>query len=274
MEQLEQRGPFVDSHVNLHHEKFAGDLDAVVARARESGVVAMLTISDKRASTGAVAAVAGRWSNVWRTVGVHPHHADDDPRLEARALVELAAPDDVVGIGECGLDFHYEYSGREAQFGVFRAHVAAARETGLPLVIHARGADAEMRAILIEERGKGPFVPLLHCYTGGVELARAAVDMGGYVSFAGILTFRNADDVRAIAAEIPLDRLLIETDCPYLAPVPYRGRRAEPAHVALVAEKLADLRGMRTEALARATTENFFRLFSRARPEARGLEPR
>lgn len=271
---MEVRAPFVDSHVNLHHEKFADDLDAVVARARQQGVVAMLTISDKRASTAAIAAIARRWANVWRSVGVHPHYVDDDPALDARMIAEMAAPADVVGIGECGLDFYYEHSERDAQHRAFRAHIAAARDTGLPLIIHARGADDDMREILLAEREAGAFTPLLHCYTGGLDLARAVVAIGGYVSFAGILTFKNADEVRAVAKDVPLDRLLIETDCPYLAPVPHRGRRCEPAFVCDVAAKLAELRGMTTNDLGRATTDNFFRLFARAEFEPGGMRAR
>lgn len=264
-------GALVDSHVNLHHEKFACDLDDVVARAREAGVFAMLTISDMRSSTAAIAEIPSAFENVWRSVGVHPHYVKDDPELDARALIGLAAPDDVIGIGECGLDFYYQHSPRETQIKAFRAHVAAARETGLPLIIHTRDADDAMREILEEEHEKGAFVPLLHCYTGRMGLARAVLSMGGYVSFAGILTFKNADDVRAVAREIPFERLLVETDCPYLAPSPHRGRRCEPAHVAFVAGKLAEIRGVTTEEIARATTENFFRLFARAQPSADGL---
>lgn len=260
-------GGLIDSHVNLHSEKFAEDLADVIARAREAGVRSMLTICDKLASVEAIAAIADVRKGVWRTVGVHPHYAKDHAGLTAETLIGLAKPEKVVGVGECGLDFYYEYSGRDAQESVFRAHVAAARATGLPLVIHTRDADDAMRAILEEEQGEGAFTPLLHCYTGGMPLAEAVVGMGGYVSFSGIITFRNAGDIRAIAAALPLERIIVETDCPYLAPVPFRGRRCEPAHVVHVAEKLAEIRGVPADEIARVTTENFHRLFARTRPE-------
>lgn len=257
----------VDSHVNLHAEQFADDVEAVIARAHATGVRAMVTISDKLSATEAIKAISDRHRGIWRTVGAHPHYAKDHPDLDAATLIELAAPEKVVGIGECGLDQHYEYSDRAVQEPVFRAHVAAARATGLPLVIHTRDADSEMQSILEDEYAKGAFTPLLHCYTGGPALADAVIAMGGYVSFSGILTFRNAVDIRAIAAALPLDRIIVETDCPYLAPVPFRGRRCEPAHVVHVAEKLAEIRGVSIEAIADATTDNFFRLFARARRE-------
>ncbi|PQA85755.1 LuxR family transcriptional regulator [Marinicaulis flavus] len=256
---------FVDSHVNLHSEKYAEDLDAVMARAREAGVGTMLTISDQLSSTEAIKEIAARDPNIWRSVGVHPHHAKDYADLSAETLVDMAADDDVVGIGECGLDFYYEYSDREAQEAVFRAHIAAAQKTRLPLIIHTRDADDLMRAKLEEAHGEGGFVPLLHCYTGGPALAEAALGLGGYVSFSGIITFKNASDVRAVAETTPLERIIIETDCPYLAPVPKRGRRNEPAYVVHVAEKLAEIKGMSVEEIAAVTTDNFFRLFSKAR---------
>lgn len=258
----------IDSHVNLHSQKFSDDLDAVIARARAAGVGGMLTISDKLASADAIAAIANAHADIWRSVGTHPHHAKDDADLSAKTLIDLVAHEKVVGIGECGLDFYYEYSPRDVQERVFRAHVAAARETGLPLIIHTRDADAVMQAILEAEQAAGPFMPLLHCYTGGQALADAVLAMGGYVSFAGIVTFRNADDIRDVARATPLDRILIETDCPYLAPVPHRGRRNEPAYVVHVAEKLAEVKGVSFKEIAEATTENFFRLFERAKRPA------
>ena len=254
----------VDSHVNLHHERFDGELEDVIERAAEAGVGAMLTISDRLENTDAIAAVSAGRANVWRTVGTHPHHADEAGDLTADALCRLAEAPDVVGIGECGLDYHYEYSGRDAQERVFRAHVEASQRTGLPLVIHTRDADEDTASILSEMHAEAPFTPLLHCYTSGQALCDLALSMGGYVSFSGIVTFKNADDVRAVARSVPLGRLLIETDCPYLAPVPHRGRRCEPAHVAHVAAKLAEVRGEDEDALIRATTDNFFRLFARA----------
>jgi len=257
----------IDSHVNLHSEKFAADLKAVIERAHAAGVGAMLTISDKLSSTEAIKAIVASHKNIWRSVGVHPHYAQEEPDLDAARLVDLAKDEKVVGIGECGLDFYYEHSPREVQEKVFRAHIDAARETGLSLIIHTRDADERTRDVLEEEHARGAFTPLLHCYTGGAALAEAVLALGGYISFSGIITFRNAEEVHAIAAETPIGRLIVETDCPYLAPVPMRGRRAEPAHVVHVAAKLAEIKGVSVEEIHKATTENFFRLFPRARLE-------
>lgn len=256
---------FVDSHVNLHSDRYAEDLEEVIARAREAGVKAMLTISDKLSSTEAIAAIAGKDPLIWRSIGVHPHYVKDYPDLKADKLIEMAAGDDVVGIGECGLDFYYEHSDRDVQNAVFRAHIAASRETKLPLIIHTRDADDATLELLENEYREGGFIPLLHCYTGGPKLAEAALALGGYVSFSGIVTFKNASDIRAIAEATPLDRIIIETDCPYLAPVPMRGRRNEPAYVVHVAEKLAEIKNISLEDIEKATTDNFFRLFSKAR---------
>ena len=225
----------------------------------------MLTISDQLSSTDAIREIAARDPFIWRSVGVHPHFAKDYPGLSAETLIAMAADADVVGIGECGLDFYYEYSDRAAQEAVFRAHVIASQETQLPLIIHTRDADDVMQATLEAAHREGGFVPLLHCYTGGPKLAEAALALGGYVSFSGIITFKNASDVRAVAEATPLERLIIETDCPYLAPVPMRGRRNEPAYVVHVAEKLAEIKGTSLEEIAAITTDNFFRLFSKAR---------
>lgn len=255
----------VDSHVNLQSDQYKDDLDRVIADARAAGVDYMLTISDTLSSTPAVKAIADAHDFIWRSVGVHPHHAKDYPDLTAEQLIDLAKDEKVVGIGECGLDFHYEYSDRDVQFPVFRAHIAAARETGLPLIIHTREADDDMRALLEQEHAKGGFTPLMHCYTGGPALADAALALGGYIAFSGIITFKNGGDIREIAKATPMDRIIIETDCPYLAPVPMRGRRNEPAYVVHVAEKLAEIKGLAVEEVAAATTANFFRLFSRAR---------
>ncbi|MGE0408009.1 MAG: TatD family hydrolase [Amphiplicatus sp.] len=255
----------IDSHVNLHSEKFADDLGAVIARARAAGVGGMLTICDKLASSRAIAEIVAAHDDIWRSVGVHPHYAKEEPTLAAARLVDMAREAKVVGIGECGLDFHYEYSPRDIQERVFRAHVAAARETGLPLIIHTRQADEPMRALLEEEYRKGAFTPLLHCYTGGPRLAEAVLAMGGYISFSGIITFKNAGDIRAIARAAPEDRIIIETDCPYLAPVPMRGKRNEPAFVVHVADKLAEIREVERTAIDETTSANFFTLFSRAR---------
>jgi len=264
---MTSRPVLVDSHVNLHSEKFAEDLPDVIARAHAAGVTAMLTICDKLSSIEAIAGIADHKSGIWRTVGVHPHYAKEYADIAAEKLIDLAAPEKVIGIGECGLDFHYLYSDRDVQERVFLAHVSAARERRLPLIIHTRDADDAMRSILEKEHGKGAFTPLLHCYTGGMKLAEAVVAMGGYVSFSGIITFKNAGELREIAAALPLERIIVETDCPYLAPVPMRGRRCEPAHLVHVAEKLAEIRGLSFEETAAVTTENYYRLFSRARRE-------
>ncbi len=255
---------FVDSHVNLHSDQYADDLDEVISSARAAGVKAMLTISDKMESEPAIKAITDADDLIWRTIGAHPHYAKDHASLTAQTLIDAASDPKVIGIGECGLDFYYEYSDREAQLPVFRAHIEASRITGLPLIIHTRDADEETKNLLIEETGKGSFTPLLHCYTGGPELAQTTLELGGYISFSGIITFKNAGDIRDIAATTPLDRIIIETDCPYLAPVPMRGRRNEPAYVVHVAEKLAEIKGVDLEEIAKVTTDNFFRLFQRA----------
>ncbi|MBI1392515.1 MAG: YchF/TatD family DNA exonuclease [Alphaproteobacteria bacterium] len=254
----------VDSHVNLHSDRFDEDLDEVIARARDAGVAAMLTISDKIGSTDAIRRISSAHDFIWRSVGAHPHYATEHADLTTDFLVDLCAEADVVGVGECGLDYYYEHSPRDDQLIVFRKHVGAAQETGLPLIIHTRDADADMMRELTEAFARKPFTPLLHCYTSGQQLATCALEMGGYVSFSGIITFKNAEDVRAVAEATPLDRLIIETDCPYLAPIPHRGRRCEPAHVVHVAAKLAEIKGVSCEDIETVTTENFFRLFARA----------
>ena len=254
----------VDSHVNLHSDQYAEDCDEVIANARNAGVAYMLTISNKLQSTDAIKRITDAHAFIWRSVGVHPHYATEYADLAADRLIDMAADKKVIGIGECGLDFHYEYSDRAAQRPVFQAHIEAARATGLPLIIHTREADDEMRETLEDAYGQGAFMPLLHCYTGGPALAETVLALGGYISFSGIITFKNASDVRAIAEAAPLDRIIIETDCPYLAPVPKRGRRNEPAYLVHVAEKLAEIKNISIEEAAAATTENFFRLFSRA----------
>jgi TatD DNase family protein len=214
-------------------------------------------------------AIARRFPDVFCSVGTHPHHAHEELDIGAADLVAKTADPRVVAIGEAGLDYHYDNSPREAQEQVFRAHSAAARETGLPLVIHARDADDDIAAILREETGKGAFPAVLHCFTGGRDLAFTGIDLGLYVSFTGILTFKKSDDLRAIAAALPADRILVETDAPYLAPGKYRGKRCEPAYVTEIAKVLAEVRGVGTDEIARQTTENFFRLFQKVpRPDA------
>ncbi|MCB2113776.1 MAG: TatD family hydrolase [Parvularculaceae bacterium] len=260
----------VDSHVNLHHEKFTGEVDAVIESARRAGVGAMLSISDKIGSTSAIREISARYDFIWRSVGAHPHYAGEHRDLTAQTLIEMAAEEDVVGIGECGLDFYYGFSPRVDQEKVFAAHIEAAQETGLPLIIHTREADELMLSTLKRACNKRNFTPLLHCYTGGLKLAEAVMEMGGYISFSGIISFKNADDVRAIARRMPIDRIIVETDCPYLAPVPFRGRRCDPEHVVHVAASLAETLGVSHEEIAEVTTSNFFRLFQRAGFEGNG----
>ena len=255
---------FVDSHVNLHGERYAEDLPEVLARAEAADIGAMLLISDRLDSVPEITQIAERSPSFFRSVGVHPHHAKDYSELSAETLIDLAKPDKVVGIGECGLDYHYEYSERTDQARVFAAHIEASQQTGLPLIVHTREADDDMRQMLEKAYGDHPFPLLLHCYTSGRDLMEAGIAMGGYVAFSGIVTFKKANDVRDLAKDVPLDRLLIETDCPFLAPVPYRGRRNEPAYLPKVAEVLAEVRGETLETIRQATTENFFRLFKRA----------
>jgi TatD DNase family protein len=258
----------IDSHVNLHAPQFDEDRDAVIARAREAGVGLMVEISDRLATFEATHGLAMAHGDIWCTVGVHPHEARHYADLTADRLTELAARPKVVGIGECGLDFHYDLSPRDMQAAVFRQHIEAARRTGLPLVVHTREADETMATILEEEQAKAPFRFLMHCYTSGPELAEKAAERGGWFSVSGIATFKAAEAVREIVAAMPADRIIVETDCPYLAPAPHRGRRNEPAYVGLVLDKLAEIRGWtRDEAEAR-TTDAFFALFDRIpRPE-------
>lgn len=259
---------FVDSHCHLDFPEFAPELDAVVARARAAGVVRMVTIGTRLSAFAPVCAVAERFPEVYCSVGVHPHEAEKEgAHATPEKLVALAAHEKVVGIGETGLDFYYDHSPRGAQEAAFRNHIAAARQTGLPLIVHTRNAEEATARVLREEMAKGAFSGLIHCFTSSAQLAEDALDLGFYISFSGIVTFKKAEELRAVAARVPIDRLLIETDAPYLAPVPHRGKRNEPAFVVKTAEAIAGLRGMSAEALGAATCENFFRLFRRvARP--------
>jgi len=256
----------VDSHCHLDFPDFAAERDAVIGRARAAGVGTMLTIGTRLDQFPGVRGIADAYDDVWCSVGAHPHEAADHAAIAVADLASLAAHPRVVGIGETGLDFHYDHSPREVQEHVFRAHIAAARQSGLPLIIHAREADDDIARILREEEAQ-PGV--MHCFSSGRGLAEAALELGFYISISGIVTFKNAEELRAIVRDVPLDRLLVETDAPYLAPVPHRGKRNEPAFVAETAAAVAALKGIAADELAAATTDNFFRLFVKAvRPPA------
>lgn len=259
----------VDSHCHLDFTDFDADRSELLARARAKGVQTMVTISTRIKKFPHIVAIAESDPNIWCSVGTHPHNAHEEPDTTLADLITLSQHPKCVAIGEAGLDYHYDKSPRDVADRVFRVHIAAARETGLPLVIHARDADDDMIAVLRDEMGKGAFPAVLHCFSSGAELARVGVELGLMVSFSGILTFKNSEDIRAIAKSVPMDRLLVETDAPYLAPPPYRGKRNEPAYVAETAKVLADVKGVSADEMARVTTENFFRVFTKAkRPEA------
>ncbi len=251
----------IDSHCHLDFPELADEREAVLARARAAGVATMLTISTRLDQFPAVRAIAEADDDIWCSVGVHPHEASDHAKTTATQLTSLAEHPRVVGIGETGLDYYYDHSPRRVQEQVFRAHIEASKVSGLPLIVHARDADAEIASILRQENPRGG---VLHCFSSGRGLAEAALDLGFYISISGIVTFRKADELRAIVRDVPLDRLLVETDAPYLAPVPYRGKRNEPAYVAATAAQVAKLKGVSCEELAAATAENFFRLFQKA----------
>ena len=254
----------VDSHCHLNYEGLAERQEEVLASARARGVQGFLNISTRQKEWGEVVGAAERHPDVWASIGVHPHEADAHPDLGAAALVEAAAHPRVIAIGECGLDYYYDKSDRTAQRERFGAHIEAARQTGLPLVVHTRAAEDDTAQILTREVGKGGVSGVLHCFTGSAELARTALDLGFYVSISGIVTFKNARDLQEVARTIPQDRLLVETDSPFLAPVPHRGQTCEPAFVADTAAFLSDLRDEPLDELAAATTSNFFRLFAKA----------
>jgi TatD DNase family protein len=253
----------VDSHCHLDFPDFGTERGAVIDRARAAGVDTMLTICTRLDEFDGVRAIAESYDGVWCSVGAHPHEAADHGGLLSEQLVALASHPKVVGIGETGLDFHYDLSPRDIQDRVFRAHIAASQASGLPLIIHAREADPEIAQILAKER---PPPGVLHCFSSGRALAEEALELGFYISISGIVTFRNAEQLRAIVRDLPLDRVLVETDSPYLAPVPYRGKRNEPAFVAATATAVAMLKGIDPEELAKVTRENFFRLFAKASP--------
>jgi TatD DNase family protein len=254
----------IDSHCHLDFPELATDRAGVLARAKANGIDGMVTISTRVHRFDEITAIAEANSQVWCSVGTHPHHAHEEPEITTADLVRLSSHPRCVAIGEVGLDYHYE-GDYAAQATGFRRHIAAARETGLPLVIHARDADDDIAAILEDESGKGAFPFVLHCFSSGAELARRGLALGGYVSFSGILTFKNSAVIQDVAGFAPADRILVETDAPYLAPVPYRGKTNEPGFVRHTAEKLADIRGVSLDAIAATTTANFFRLFSKAK---------
>lgn len=253
----------IDSHCHLDFETLSADLDGVMARTAAAGVTGMVTVSTRVDNFSTYAALAERFSNVWCSVGTHPHNADQELHIETSDLVRLSAHERCVAIGEAGLDYFYDNAPRDAQAIGLRRHIAAARITNLPLIIHSRAADEDMAAILEEEAGQGAFPFVLHCFTAGMDLARRALALGGYISFSGIVTFKNAKEIQEVAAMVPADRYLVETDAPYLAPIPHRGQPNEPAFVRHTAEEVAELRGLSLEQLGRETTGNFGRLFSK-----------
>lgn len=253
----------IDTHCHLDFPDFAPERDAVVARAHGAGLSRMITISTQVEKFPTISAIAEAYDNVYCTVGTHPHEAHVEPEASVEKLVALAQHRKCVGIGEAGLDYHYDRAPRDVAHRVFRTHIAAARESGLPLVIHARDADADVAAILEDEMGKGTFKALLHCFTSSRQLAETAVALGLSISFSGVLTFKKSDELRAIARDVPQDRLLVETDAPFLAPVPFRGKRNEPAFVTETAKVLAEVKGLSETELATITTANALRLFSK-----------
>lgn len=253
----------IDSHCHLDFEALANDIDGVMARAAAAGVTGMVTISTHVEKFSTYAGMAERFANVWCSVGTHPHHADQELHIQTDDLVRLSAHPRCVAIGEAGLDYFYDNAPRAAQATGLRRHIAASRITGLPLVIHSRKCDDDMAAILVEESGQGSFPFVLHCFTAGESLARTALDLGGYISFSGIVTFKNAQEIQDVAKFVPGDRYLVETDAPYLAPIPHRGQSNEPSYVRHTAEKVAELRGISLEQVGQETTDNFARLFSK-----------
>jgi len=262
----------VDSHCHLDFEDFAADRDAAIARARAAGLSRIITISTRTESFASLSQLADSHEDVFCTVGTHPHNAHEEADVSFEQLTHLARHPKCVGIGEAGLDYHYDRTPRDIAAKVFRAHIAAARKSGLPLVIHARDADEDIAAILRDEMAKGAFTGVLHCFSSSAWLAEAGLSLGLYVSFSGILTFKNAHELRDIARRVPMDRLLVETDAPYLAPVPFRGQRNEPAFVAATAQKLAEVKGVALETIAAETTANALRLFAKMPAPAAGVE--
>ncbi|MCJ2186376.1 TatD family hydrolase [Novosphingobium beihaiensis] len=254
----------IDSHCHLEYEGLVEDQQAVLDRAREAGIGGFLNISTRQREWDKVVGTAAREADVWASVGIHPHEADQHADLGEGALLEATAHPKVIGIGETGLDYYYDKSDRAVQQALFRTHIAVSRQTGLPLIIHTRDAEEDTARILTEEMEKGAFPALIHCFTASAGFGRTMLDLGLTISLSGIVTFKNAADVQAVAAEIPEDRLLVETDSPFLAPVPHRGRKCEPAFTADTARFVAGLRGVTPEHLADVTTRNFFALFRKA----------
>jgi len=260
------KGPrvsLVDSHCHLDFPDFEDQLDEVVSRAGDAGIDYMLTICTRVTEFPKIHAVAAAYDNIWCSVGIHPHNADSEPETTAETLMDLADDPKVVAFGETGLDFFYDHSDRGRQEASFRAHISAARETGLPIIVHTRDADADMTRILRDEHAKGAYPGVIHCFSSGPELAAAALDLGLYISISGIVTFKKAGELRETVKTVPVERLLVETDSPYLAPVPKRGKRNEPAFTAYTAETVAELKGLDVAELGRITSENFFTLFNK-----------
>lgn len=258
----------VDRHCHIDRHEFTHDLDGFVARAKTAGVAVMVDISTRVRRFDDIRAVIERYDGVYGSIGTHPHCADEERDIPLGEIVRLSHHPKVIAIGEAGLDYFYKHATPAAQAEGFRRHIAAARETGLPLEIHTRDADADTLAILKDEHAKGPFPAILHCFTGGRELAMGALDLGLYVSFSGVISFKKSEALRAIARDVPLDRIFVETDAPFLAPEPYRGKLNEPAYVVHTARALAEAKGVSPDEIARATTENFFRLFTKAKRPA------
>ena len=256
---------FVDSHCHLNYKGLVEQQADILARARESGVSAMLNISTREREWDEVIGLAEQEKDVWASVGIHPHEADQHVGMDCAKLVAKSAHPRVVAIGETGLDYYYDKSDRAQQCTGFREHIKASRETGLPIIIHTRDAEADTAAILTEEMGEGPFTGVIHCFTASAEFARIALDLGLYISLSGIVTFKNAKDLQDVAKWLPADRLLVETDAPFLAPIPHRGRTGEPAFVADTARFVAQLRDVAAESLAQQTSDNFYDLFTKAR---------
>jgi len=259
----------VDSHCHLDFDVFDEDRADTIQRARAAGIGTMVTICTRVTRFADILVIAESDPNIWCSVGIHPHQAEEEPRVSIQDLVSRAQNAKVIGIGETGLDYYYDNSPRDLQKESFRTHIAAARETGLPLIVHTRDADEDMADILEDEMGKGAYPGVLHCFSSGADLARRALDIGFYISLSGIVTFKNAQDLREIVEDVPLDRILVETDSPFLAPIPNRGRRNEPSFVVHTAAKVAEVKNTNLDLLSMTSTDNFFRLFNKAqRPEA------